>query len=229
MQSFATIWDRAVERHGEEDLRSRFLTPRSADQLRATGDDRYLSSMTSRVFAAGFRWRVIQAKWDGFEEAFAGFDPSTVAAFEAEDVERLAQDTRIVRNRPKILSTIANAAFVRDTAAQHGSFGDWLADWPADDVTGLWAALKKGGHRLGGETGPWFLRMVGYDTFRFSSDVGTALVEAGVLPKPPNGKRATATAQAAFNAWAAESGLPLSQISVVLACSAGEVHAPYGR
>lgn len=224
MSPFEAIWDRAVERHGEEGLRARFPHVSSPDRLRALRDDRFLSAMTQRVFAAGFRWKVIQAKWDGFEEAFHGFDVDHVADLDAAGIDALAQDTRIVRNRPKILSTVENAAFVRDTSREHGSFGAWIANWPEHDVVGLWEALKKGGSRLGGDTGSWFLRMVGKDTFRLSGDTVAALVEAGVATKKPTGKKALREAGAQIHAWAEEAGISQGAVSVVLACSTGEVY-----
>jgi len=224
MSTWDTIWERACERHGEEKLREHFPRVVSDAELRALGDDRYLANMSKRVFAAGFRWRVIQAKWEGFEEAFHGFDPAWVADIDAEGVEALAQDTRIVRNRPKILSTINNAKFVSAVAEEHDSFGAWVADWPSSDTLGLWEAMKKGGDRLGGDTGAWFLRLVGKDTFRFSKDVGQALVDNGVVGKHPTGKKAQRAAQRAIVGWAEESGLSLGAVSMVLACSTGEVY-----
>jgi 3-methyladenine DNA glycosylase Tag len=224
MLAWKDIYRRAVERHGEERIAEHMPRVASEAELRSLGDDRYLAAMTQRVFAAGFRWRVIQAKWEGFEEAFNGFDPAWVASLDGEGIAALAQDTRIVRNRPKIVSTVENAAFVGRIAAEHGSFGDWIAAWPRDDTLGLWAALKDGGSRLGGDTGAWVLRLVGRDTFRFSSDVGAALVDAGIVDKPPTGKRAQRAAQDAINAWAEESGLSLGGVSVVLAMSTGEVY-----
>lgn len=222
--SWNTIWQRACERHGEEHLREHFPTVVSEAELRTLGDDRYLAMMAKRVFAAGFRWQVIQAKWEGFEEAFHGFDPDHVAGLDAEGIEALAQDTRIVRNRPKIISTVKNAAFVQQIANDHGSFGAWLAEWPLEDTLGLWAALKEGGDRLGGDTGAWFLRLVGRDTFRFSTDVSAALVDAGVVPKKPTGKKHQAMAQEAIVGWARESGLSLGAVSLVLAKSTGEIY-----
>ncbi len=223
MLPFAHFHDRARARH-EDGLEDRFPRVLSSDEIRATGDDRMLSAMSKRVFAAGFRWRVIEAKWDGFEEAFEGFDPGTVAAFGDSQIDSLAQDRRIVRNRPKIVSTVNNARFVCRIADEHGSFAGWIADWPAEDTIGLWAALKAGGDRLGGDTGPWFLRLVGKDTFRITGDVVACLMEAGVVTKKPTGKRDLAATQEAFNAWADESGLTLGQVSTVLACSAGEIY-----
>jgi DNA-3-methyladenine glycosylase I len=61
------------------------------------------------AFQSGLSWRTVLLKRPAFREAFAGFDPEAVAAFGDADVERLLSDARIIRNRAKIESTIANA------------------------------------------------------------------------------------------------------------------------
>jgi 3-methyladenine DNA glycosylase Tag len=193
--------------------------------LRATPDPVALATIAQRVFAAGFRLSVVRAKWPGFEEAFQGFDVDHVAGLDGDGLEALANDTRIVRNRISIGATVENARFVQHIAREHGSFCAWLADWPSDDTLGLWEALQAGGSRLGGDTGAWVLRGLGRDTFRFTRDASHALVDAGVLTKPPTGKKARQQAQATINTWSRESGLSLGAVSVVLACSAGEVYS----
>jgi 3-methyladenine DNA glycosylase Tag len=224
MTSFESIYDRAVDRHGADDLAARFPTVLTAEELRVIPDDRVLAAMAQRVFSAGFRWSVIKAKWDGFEEAFHGFDVGHVANLDAAGIEALAQDTRIVRNRIKIVSTVKNAGYIQRVSAEHGSFGNWLAEWPLTDTMGLWAALKKGGDHLGGDSGAWILRLLGRDTFRLSGDVVQGLIEAGVVTKKPTTKAAAAATQAAFNAWTAESGLSQAAVSIVLACATGDVY-----
>ena len=79
--------------------------------------------LSLEAFQSGLSWAIILRKRPGFRAAFAGFDPDTVAAYTDEDVERLLQDATIVRNRAKILATIANA---RATVALRGDGG--LAD-----------------------------------------------------------------------------------------------------
>lgn len=60
-------------------------------------------------FQSGLSWLIILRKRPTFREAFANFDPEVVAQFDEADIERLLQDTGIVRNRAKIEATIANA------------------------------------------------------------------------------------------------------------------------
>ena len=60
-------------------------------------------------FQAGLSWITILRRREGFRRAFAGFDPEAVARFTQADVERLMGDTGIIRNRAKIVGTIAGA------------------------------------------------------------------------------------------------------------------------
>ena len=119
---------------------------------------------------------MVENKWPGFEEAFDGFDPPTVAAYSAEDVGRLPQDTRIIRNGQKSKRPVRMRRFVCEIAAEHGGFGRWVGAWPERDFVGLWAALAKRGKRLGGMSGPMMLRFVGRDTPVLSADVVARLV-----------------------------------------------------
>ena len=57
---------------------------------------------------------MVLRKRPAFREAFAGFDPQRVAAFDDADVERLLADPGIVRNRQKIVATVENARAVLD-------------------------------------------------------------------------------------------------------------------
>ena len=184
-------------------------------------DAYFLSQMASAVFSSGFNWQVIQNKWDGFETAFEKFEPKRVAAYGEEDVDQLLKDTRIVRNGAKIMATIENARFVLETAKQHGSFGKFLAGWPIENQIGLMDHLKKHGSRLGGATAMYFLRFSGWDAFITSGDVVRALVREGVIAKEPSSKKDWAAVQAAFNAWAKESGRRRREISRILALSVG--------
>jgi DNA-3-methyladenine glycosylase I len=60
-------------------------------------------------FQAGLSWATILRKRPAFRTAFHDFEPDTVAAFTEADVERLLQDSGIVRNRLKIRAAITNA------------------------------------------------------------------------------------------------------------------------
>ena len=118
----------------------------------------------------------------------------------------------------KLKSVRDNAAAMLDIAGEHKSFGTWLAAWPSDDIVGLWETLAKRFSQMGGNSGPSFLRMVGKDTFILSPSVVAGLKHWAHLAPPKNRKDRDA-AQGVFNEWAAESGRPLSQLSLILAMS----------
>jgi 3-methyladenine DNA glycosylase Tag len=227
MQHFKTIRARAAKRKGGDDKLMAML-PRltSAAALARIPDNRMLADMAKRIFSAGFAWSVIEKKWPDFEEAFLGFEPKRLLAQPDEFWERLASDARIVRNAQKIMSVRANAVFVADIARQHGSFAKFLAEWPSSDQIGLLDLLAKKGARLGGGTGQYFLRFIGKDSFVLSVDVVACLREAGLdIAESPTSKKDLRKIQDQFNAWAEETGLPVTHLSRICAMSIGENHA----
>ena len=223
---FKRIRERAAKRKGGEKVLTTLL-PKTRDNkaLAKLGDDRVLSEMARRVFSAGFVWSVIDKKWPGFEEAFLGFNPKRLLFQPAEFWEKLASDKRIVRNPQKIRSVRENAKFVSDIAAEHGSFGKFLATWPADDQIGLLEVLDKRGSRLGGFSGQYLLRFLGRDSFILTNDLILCLRDSGVpLSAKGISKKDLRLAQAQINEWAEETGLPLTHISRICAMSIGENH-----
>lgn len=223
IKRFAVFYDRAAKtKGGEAELIKLWPVALSPEALADIPDDRWLSHMTKCVFRAGFVWRVIEAKWENFEEVFSGFNPQGMAHLSDERLEQIAQDKRIVRNAQKVMTVRHNAQFVLDIAQEHGSFSAFIAQWPKDDIVGLWALLKKRGSRLGGNTSAMILRGMGKDTFVLSRDVCAALQAANVIERPnPSSQAEMRAIQAAFNQWMEESGLPLSAISRTLAASVG--------
>ncbi len=206
---------------GAAALEARLPQPKTPAGLRALGDDRYLSLMCLRIFRAGLKHAMVDAKWPAFEEAFQGFDPRRLRMLSDEDLDLLLTDRNLIRHAAKMHAVRANAAVLCEIAAETGSFGAYLADWPGSDTVGLWDDLAQRLRQMGGNSGPYFLRMAGKDSFLLTPDVGRALQAQGVVDRPPKGKGDRRKAQAAFNAWATETGRPLSQLSLILALSLG--------
>ncbi|NBF08542.1 DNA-3-methyladenine glycosylase I [Pseudomonas sp. Fl4BN1] len=197
-------------------LEAQLPTPASDDYLRSLSADRYLSTLALRVFRAGLKHSLVDAKWPAFEQVFFGFDPDKVVLMGAEHLERLMQDTRIIRHLGKLKSVPRNAQMILDVEQQHTRFGAFIADWPVQDITGLWQYLAKHGNQMGGLSAPRFLRMVGKDTFIPTWDVVAALSAQNIIDKVPSSKRDQALVQDVFNQWQNESGRPLCQLSAML-------------
>lgn len=218
--SFTPILKTAEGRAGGASaLAKRLPVTKTADELRAVPDDRYLSLLSLRVFRAGLKHDLVDARWPAFEEVFLGFVPSRVTGFSDEALESLMKDSRLIRHWAKIRSVRDNAAAMIGVAAETGGFGAYLADWPATDVVGLWRDLAKRLSQMGGNSGPYFLRMAGKDTFILTGAVARALDRWGAFKGEPKGKADQNAVQETFNAWAKATGRPLSHLSMILALS----------
>jgi len=219
--SFQTLYDLAAMNKGSSAMLEQVLpSTATSEELSKITDDRYLSMMTRCIFRAGFVWRIIDYKWPGFENAFANFNPLAVAHFSDERLEQLAQDTTIIRHFTKIVAVRNNAVYVLDQQRRHGSFAAFIADWPTEDIVGLWLELKKQGSRLGGNSGPMMLRSMGKDTFLITKDVCDALVHHGFIDKfSVNSQRDLRRVQDIFNSLCEQSGRSLSEVSRILACT----------
>ena len=134
------------------------------------GDRPLFEKLSLEGFQAGLSWISILRRRPGFRTVFHDFDPSAIAAFGEEDVERLMLDDRIIRNRAKILATIGNARATLELTDEHPgaldelmwsfrptaprprpqTFSDLAAITP--ESTALSKALKARGYRFVGPT-----------------------------------------------------------------------------
>lgn len=224
-EKFAVIYARASKRKGGEAALEALLgNPLPADEFAKIGDDRFLAEFTKKVFQSGFVWRVVRNKWPDFEELFFGFDVEKVLMMPDEMLERKASDPRIIRNFNKVKTIRENALMIDDVRRQHGSFAQFVADWPADDIIGLWAYLKQHGARLGGNTGPYALRFLGKDTFLLSKDVEDYFVQHKLIEGSARSKRSLNVINQTFLGWQKQSGWSLQRLSQLLAFSCGDNH-----
>jgi 3-methyladenine DNA glycosylase Tag len=218
-RSFTPILEAARTRLGAAALEARLPQPRSPAEIKEVADERYLSQMSLRIFRAGLKHSLVDAKWPAFEEVFEGFEPHRVRAMSDEAIEALLGDRRLIRHWGKLKSVRDNAAAMIGVADEHGSFGAWLADWQGTNIVELWETLAKRFSQMGGNSGPTFLRMVGKDTFVLTHSVTAALQHWGAVDAPVKSRRDRAAVQSCFNAWAGETGQPLCQLSMILAAS----------
>ncbi len=224
MRRFDAIVAMAAERQGGMSALEDALAgsqSRTPEEIAATPDHRILAAMTRRIFQAGFAWKVVDAKWDGFETAFDNFDLDHCASMSEGRFDELLKDSSIVRNAAKIRSVTLNGQFLLDLATDHGSAARFFAAWPDADYVGLLDLLKRRANRLGGEPAMRFLRSIGKPGFIVTPEVTAALIREQILSAKPAGKRDLAIIQDAFNRWSAESGRDLTAISRILAISVG--------
>lgn len=222
MKNWSDICEQAINLHPSISLEEMLGSPPLGHrELSVIPDDRIFSLLTRRIFRAGLKHALVDAKWPAFEQAFYHFNPEAVQEMSDEMLESLMRNDQIIRHFGKIKATRENAMLMVDLAREYGSVARLIADWPEEDITGLWALLKKRGKQLGGNSGAYFLRMLGKDTFMLTDDVVTALKAQGIVDKKPAAQRDIRQVQSAFNEWHRQSGRPLCQISRLLAHSIG--------
>lgn len=220
MRDFEEIHAIAAKRKGGEEALEKLLDkPLPQAKLARLPAAAWLEAMSKALFQAGFNWRVIEAKWSGFQTAFDQFDPEGVSGYDESDIEALLRNPEVVRNHSKIVAVIENARLLRALDEETGNASRHLASWPIDDQAGLLDLLARRGSRLGGITAQRVCRMVGRDSYVMSPDVCRRLITERIIAKLPTSRSAMAVVQDAFNIWRAESGRSLTEISQVLAMS----------
>jgi 3-methyladenine DNA glycosylase Tag len=132
------------------------ITPKSL------GD--YLEAMSRPVFQTGMSWKVVDSKWPGTREAFNGFDAYKVARMGDPEIDKLATDTRVIRNRRKIAAIVGNAYRMVELEREHGTFKKYLRSH--DDFDALVKDLRK--------------------QFKFLGDMGSYLFLYSVREKVPS-------------------------------------------
>lgn len=86
-----------------------------------TDDTRLFEKVCLEGFQAGLSWLTILRKREAFRRAFAGFDFQRVARYTPARVNRLLQDSGIVRHRGKIEAAVSNARCACKLADEYGS------------------------------------------------------------------------------------------------------------
>jgi len=222
MIRFSRLYERAASRKGGDvALEALIAKPESRANLARIQDDRWLSGMAKSVFQAGFNWKVVENKWPDIEAAYCGFNPRAVAYQSDDDLDMLVKDPRVIRQWRKLKAIRANAQYIVDLAADHGSAAKHFANYPSTDYIHLLDEFKKRGAYLGGTTAQYFLRRMGKDSFILSRDVVAALQREKVFDGSPTSKSSLTAIQDTFNEWVEDGGLSLTRVSRILAFTVG--------
>ncbi|MDR2149590.1 MAG: DNA-3-methyladenine glycosylase I [Spirochaetaceae bacterium] len=78
---------------------------------------------------AGLSWKTILHRRAAYRQVFDAMNPEKIARYTNADITRLMRDTRIIRNRRKIIAAINNAQKFLAFAEGPVSFSDWLWNW----------------------------------------------------------------------------------------------------
>lgn len=93
---------------------------------------------------AGLNWETVLKKREGYRNAFLDFDPIRVARMSDAKLEKLREDSSIIRNKLKINSARNNAKVFLEIQQEFGSFSAFL--WQFVDnkpIVNKWPNLSK--------------------------------------------------------------------------------------
>ena len=131
----------------------------STEQVVPQSLNDYLEVMTKAVFQSGLSWQVVTGKWPGFQAGFKGFDVATVAAMGEPEIDALAADPAIVRNRRKIAATVHNAQRLIELDGEYDGIRNYLRSH--DDFYAVLKDVRKQFKYMGDTSAYYWLYVLG--------------------------------------------------------------------
>lgn len=107
-------------------------------------DRKHFEFLVLESAQAGLSWATILNKREGYRKAFADFDPVKVARFTEKKMEKLRDNTAIVRNRLKIAATVSNAKCFLQVQDEFGSFDAYAWQFVnGKPIQNRWKSMKE--------------------------------------------------------------------------------------
>ena len=91
---------------------------------------------------AGLSWKTVLHKREGYRKAFSNFDFKKVSKYTEKEVSKLMKNSKIIRNRLKILSAINNAKKFIELKKEFGSFENYLKKFVKNQIVNDIKTLK---------------------------------------------------------------------------------------
>ncbi len=105
-------------------------------------DNELFGRFILEINQAGLNWETILKKEQNFRNAFDNFDIQKIAFYGENDINRLLNDSGIIRNKLKISAVIYNAKEIIKLQQEFGSFKNWLYNY-SFDLKEDWVKLFK--------------------------------------------------------------------------------------
>ena len=107
-------------------------------------DDRLLFEFLILESAqAGLSWITVLRKRGNYREAFDNFDPVKIANYDQKKIEELVNNEGIIRNRRKILATVANAQAVLEIQKEFSSFDSYIWEFvDSKPIQNKWKSME---------------------------------------------------------------------------------------
>ncbi len=89
-------------------------------------DSEFLEQVSFITFVIGFNFNVVRNKWPTIKKAFHNFSIEKVAAMNEKDIQKLLQNSGVIRNRRKLTTVIDNARICKELCVDNGTVLKWI-------------------------------------------------------------------------------------------------------
>ncbi|MCC2666800.1 MAG: tag, partial [Gammaproteobacteria bacterium] len=89
-------------------------------------DQRLFELLILEGMQAGLSWLTVLKKREAFRAAFDNFDPKKIAKYDHDKIDRLLQNSGIIRNKLKIQAAITNAKIFLEIKKEGANFSDYI-------------------------------------------------------------------------------------------------------
>lgn len=98
-------------------------------------DDKYLYEMLIlESFQAGLSWECVLNKREDFRKAYDNFDLEKVCNYDNNKIDELLHNSKIIRNKLKIIASINNSKIFKAIKEEHGSFYNYLSTFTCNKI-----------------------------------------------------------------------------------------------
>lgn len=128
-------------------------------------DSFFYKGLVKTIHVSGFKVAILRDRWEDIKKAFSNYDINKVSQYTDEDLERMMNNPKIIRNKRKLEACIKNAKIMKEISDKHGSFGEYL-NQSKDNPQELEEDLKDKFHFLGDVLVLDYLRGIGVDSIK---------------------------------------------------------------
>lgn len=98
-------------------------------------DDNYLFELLIlEMFQAGLSWECVLNKRESFRCAFDNFDCKKISNYDEDKINKLLNNTGIIRNELKIKASIMNAKIFMDIQKEYNSFSNYIWGFTNNEI-----------------------------------------------------------------------------------------------
>ena len=143
-------------------------------------DSYFFEKLVGTIHVSGYRVSILRNRWDDIKEAFSNYDIYKVGQYTDEDLKKMMDNPKLIRNKRKLKACIENAKIMREISEEYGSFGEYL-DRNKNNLQKLKEELITKFHYLGNILVLEYLKEIGMDAIKPDVHVARVMHRLGLI------------------------------------------------